>query len=412
MKITIINGSPKAMKSRTLEFARIIKEKFKENNYTEIPVGAKIRSLENNSSKLKAVFEEMKNSDVIIWSFPVYVLVVPYQLMRFIEMIQTYGEKDMLKGKYATSISTSFNFFDQTAHTYMREVSEDLGLRYFEGFSPSAASLDEKKLQQNLLSLAEELFFLAKNNLPTENTCVPFSSSTFIYRPKNIEKNSKTGEKRILVLSDADDTAINLKRMTDVYEQSVSHAVDVVNLHDIDIRGGCLGCGKCMATAVCVYKDDFASLYKEKVLPSDVIIYTASIRSRYISSTWKKYFDRNFVNGHRPILSGKPMGFLFSGPLRRVPNLRDIFNAHVQVGRNPLIGFQTDECADDEELSAQIRAFAGKTDRMAINPWERPPTFLGVGGHKIFRDLIYSMRTVMVEDHKYYTEQGFYDFPK
>jgi hypothetical protein len=200
--------------------------------------------------------------------------------------------------------------------------------------------------------------------------------------------------------------------MTDVFVKTVGHPVRVANLNDVNIKGGCMGCGNCLATAMCAYKDDFYSFFHENVVPADAIIYAGSIRTRYISATWKKYFDRNFVNGHRPILHGKPMGFLFSGPLRQIPNLREIFTAHTEVGRNPFIGFQTDECADGELLTRQITAFSEKVDRMLADPWMRPPTFLGVGGHKVFRDLIYSMRTIMVEDHKYYTEQGLYDFPE
>ena len=38
--------------------------------------------------------------------------------------------------------------------------------------------------------------------------------------------------------------------------------------------------------------------------------------------------------------------------------------------------------------------------------------FLGVGGMKIFRDLIYVMRGLMKADHKFYKENGIYDFPQ
>ncbi|MBR4161944.1 MAG: hypothetical protein IKR11_00385 [Solobacterium sp.] len=38
--------------------------------------------------------------------------------------------------------------------------------------------------------------------------------------------------------------------------------------------------------------------------------------------------------------------------------------------------------------------------------------FYGVGGLKIFRDLIYEMQGMMKEDHRFYKEHGFYDFPQ
>ena len=38
--------------------------------------------------------------------------------------------------------------------------------------------------------------------------------------------------------------------------------------------------------------------------------------------------------------------------------------------------------------------------------------FYGVGGMKIFRDLIYVMRGLMKVDHKFYKKHGVYDFPQ
>jgi hypothetical protein len=41
-----------------------------------------------------------------------------------------------------------------------------------------------------------------------------------------------------------------------------------------------------------------------------------------------------------------------------------------------------------------------------------PKNFYGVGGMKIFRDLIYQMRGMMRADHKFYKKNGYYDFPQ
>ena len=41
-----------------------------------------------------------------------------------------------------------------------------------------------------------------------------------------------------------------------------------------------------------------------------------------------------------------------------------------------------------------------------------PQNFLGVGGMKIFRDLIYMMRGFMRADHKFFKSHGQYDFPQ
>lgn len=51
-------------------------------------------------------------------------------------------------------------------------------------------------------------------------------------------------------------------------------------------------------------------------------------------------------------------------------------------------------------------------ERWKAAPWQGPRTFLGVGGHKVFRDLVYDMRGVMTADHRFYRDQGRYDFPQ
>ena len=42
----------------------------------------------------------------------------------------------------------------------------------------------------------------------------------------------------------------------------------------------------------------------------------------------------------------------------------------------------------------------------------QPQNFYGVGGMKIFRDLIYVMRGMMKADHQFYKAHGQYDFPQ
>ena len=44
--------------------------------------------------------------------------------------------------------------------------------------------------------------------------------------------------------------------------------------------------------------------------------------------------------------------------------------------------------------------------------YQPPKDFYGVGGLKIFRDLIYQMQGLMREDHRFYKQHGFYDFPQ
>ena len=51
-------------------------------------------------------------------------------------------------------------------------------------------------------------------------------------------------------------------------------------------------------------------------------------------------------------------------------------------------------------------------ERWAESPWRAPATFLGVGGQKVFRDVVYDNKGIMSADHRFYRTQGLYDFPQ
>lgn len=73
----------------------------------------------------------------------------------------------------------------------------------------------------------------------------------------------------------------------------------------------------------------------------------------------------------------------------------------------------TDECSSSEELDRLLDSFAQRLMDCARASYIRPPSFLSVGGGKIFRDEIWaSLRFVFQADHRYYQQHGLYDFPR
>ena len=82
--------------------------------------------------------------------------------------------------------------------------------------------------------------------------------------------------------------------------------------------------------------------------------------------------------------------------------------ARAQVGGNPLAGIATDQRDPD----AEIEALAKQLSYMLSTDLRQPANFYGVGGMKIFRDLIWQMQGLMREDHRFYRSHGFYDFPQ
>ena len=126
-----------------------------------------------------------------------------------------------------------------------------------------------------------------------------------------------------------------------------------------------------------------------------------------MGARFKMYDDRQFCNGHRTVTMGMPFGYLVSGNLSEEENLRMIIEARAQVGGNFLAGVATDETNPDFEIDRLAKTL----DYAIENKYVPPQNFYGIGGMKIFRDLIYQMRGMMKADHKFYKKQGIYDFP-
>lgn len=126
-----------------------------------------------------------------------------------------------------------------------------------------------------------------------------------------------------------------------------------------------------------------------------------------MGALFKMYDDRQFCNGHRTVTVGMPMGYLISGNYAAEPNLQMILEGRAQVGCNILAGIATDRNPD-----AEIDKLANSLVYALENHNTQPQNFYGVGGMKIFRDLIYQMRGMMKADHRFYKSHGQYDFPQ
>ena len=81
---------------------------------------------------------------------------------------------------------------------------------------------------------------------------------------------------------------------------------------------------------------------------------------------------------------------------------------NTKVGGNHLARIAGNEGDVDREIDALARELSYALE----NDFQQPADFYGVGGMKIFRDLIYTMQGLMREDHRFYRRHGFYDFPQ
>jgi hypothetical protein len=203
--------------------------------------------------------------------------------------------------------------------------------------------------------------------------------------------------------------------MVERFRSSFEKTPELVNINDIDIKGGCLGCIRCGYDNTCAYtgKDGYIDFYNDKVKGADILVFAGKIVDRYLSSRWKLFFDRSFFNTHIPSYTDKQVGFIVSGPLYQLPNLTEILEGYLECQQGSVVDFVTDECGDSREIDANLDSLAEQLVQFAEAGYVKPRTFLGVGGVKIFRDDIWGkMRFPFVADYKYYKKHGIYDFPQ
>ena len=179
------------------------------------------------------------------------------------------------------------------------------------------------------------------------------------------------------------------------------HIGKVVNIRSFPFAGGCLGCFNCAFSGKCIYKDRFDDFLRGEIQTGDAIVYAYTIKDHSMGSRFKTFDDRQFCNGHRTVTMDKPVGYIVDGDLGAEENLME---SRSQVGGNYLAGVA--DRADD------IPALAKRLDYCLDHSYTQPKNFYGVGGLRIFRDLIYQMQGLMREDHKFYKKHGFYDFPQ
>ena len=402
MKILVLNASPKGSNSTTVHTALYLQALHPEHQFTFVPVGQRIKLYEKDFTPLR---KELQQADLLLFCYPVYTFIAPFQLHRLIELIKADGVD--LSGKFASQITTSKHFYDVTAHRYVEENCCDLGLQVVRGLSADMDDLLSEQGQREARNFFDQLLFSCEHGLfVTSPSPAPRREKT-VYRPV-LPAVPKTPGKDVVIVTNCAPEDENLRGMIADFRAALPLESRVVNLREFPFDGGCLGCFGCAVTGKCVYKDGFDEFLRTQIQNADAFVYAFTISDHYTHSSFKCYDDRQFCNGHRTVTHGTPIAYLISGDYRYESNLRMILEGRAEVGGNYLCGVATDE----ENTTMAIRTLADSLVFALDKKLSRPANFYGVGGMKIFRDLIYIMQGMMKADHKFYKEHGIYDFPQ
>ena len=402
MKILVLNASPKGKNSTTVHTALYLQALHPEHEFTFISVGQRIKSYEKDFTPLRI---ELEKADLLLFSYPVYTFIAPYQLHRLIELIKADGID--LSGKFSTQITTSKHFYDVTGHRYVEENCLDLGLKVVRGLSADMDDLLTEKGQREARNFFEQLLFSCVHGLFVTPSAKAPKREKVVYQPGLTSTPMVKGKDVVIVTNQAPSDE-NLANMIADFRAALPFESRIVNLREFPFAGGCLGCFGCAITGKCVHKDGFDDFLRTEIQSADAFVYAFSISDHYTHSSFKCYDDRQFCNGHRTVTHGTPIAYLISGDYQYESNLRMIVESRSEVGGNYLCGVATDE----GNTAADIQALADSLVFALEKKLSRPANFYGVGGMKIFRDLIYVMQGMMKADHRFYKEHGIYDFPQ
>lgn len=408
VKAVVLNGSPKGDLSVTLQYARFLEQQIPLIDLEILNIGATIKQILKDP---ESTYQKIASADLIFWVTPVYYFLVPAQLKLFIETLFSHRKNGLFENKYCAIITTSIHFFDHTANCYLREISEDLGLRVIDHYPAETHDLLDPKQRENFLIWGKNVFKTVQNRQAVNRITTPLKDQGVHYKGHAVNQKEHLKGKKMLILTDQEKDDKNLTRMVRQLEQSFQDKVTVHNIRKIDIKGGCLGCMKCGHKNQCVYQDEYQDFYRNKVMTADIVVFAGTIRDRFLSSAWKQFFDRAFFMNHAPTLMNKGVIWIISGNYSTV--VAEIIQGYTEVQNSIDLGVITDQHPDQKQISENIEGVAARVARWIDTPYTRPKQFPGVGGHKLFRDAVWNgLKLVFPMDHKAYKRLNMYDFPR
>ena len=404
MKITVINGSPKRKEdSVTQRLITLFRRRNPDVEVSTISIGPIFSGLKKDAELKTKWLEEVESADALIWCFPVYYIWLPAQLVRFLELVRRDKNwQKALSEKYATSVTSSINFFDHTAHWTIREMSEDLGMRYCEGFSSDMHSMMKKEGQDRALAFFSDFTAAVKEtiHIPRSTQPLPENPATI---PATVKKSDTKGGKKVTILTDARPEDTSLLAMIDTFSAASPDAITVCNLNEIGMVSGCIGCLRCSYNNVCTFKDGLKEFILTNCSAADGLVYAFRREGRTFSSTVKSFQDRSFVFNHVPYLQGLKAVWLVDGPLKSMALLQELIRSTAELTGITFAGM-TGNDHSPEELAQNLTALGRELHRAIVTDRPAGHTFREIAGRKLFRDFVY-LNPIFRKDNIYYKKK-------
>jgi hypothetical protein len=143
-------------------------------------------------------------------------------------------------GKIATQITTSKHFYDVTAHRYIQDNCQEMGMNYIRGLSADMEDLPTKKGQAEAKAFWEHFLWCISEQMA--EPCY-LRNSEPKNRPVHVpEPVTAPDHGNVVIITDALPENTQLNAMIARFQAVLPVKSRIVNISDYPLKGGCLGC--------------------------------------------------------------------------------------------------------------------------------------------------------------------------
>ena len=421
MKITVLQGSPKLSQySVTMQYIYYLREKFKEIIFNGILESIefeffKILSCTRSEKKYKSMIQSLRNTNAILWAFPVYTFSIPSHMIRFFEIIEERGDTAVFQNIHTTSITTSIKVFDHAAHNYVRYIADRWGMQYQAGFTAVMHDLTDKHIRVQFEKMFKLFLFNVKSDLKGLEPPIPqkLISGLFKYQksyqfiPSTSPESLKTQSYKALIIRE---TSIdeNINQMINIVIKSLHVKPKILSLDELHFSP-CMGCVNCVVDGKCIIDDSFREEILRPLLNADIIIFGLKIKELGFNTIFKQFLDRLIVMGHGPFLIWKPaIGFLISGSLSVFPYLKEGIEAYFQQKGVKGIVFATDQPQNNDIITKNLHSLVVRLEQLNTTSTILPKNYLGESSDMLLEDFVLNWKGVLPEDLKFYKKYNLF----
>ncbi|MCJ7548732.1 MAG: hypothetical protein MUQ30_03520 [Anaerolineae bacterium] len=123
-------------------------------------------------------------------------------------------------------------------------------------------------------AFATRLLDATERQTQTAPRFAPLHPRSFAYVPGETISAVATRGKKVIILTDAEPHQANLNHMVTRLHRTFGDGAEIINLHDMDIKGGCLGRLHCGYDKECAYegKDEYIDMHRQRLQTADILI--------------------------------------------------------------------------------------------------------------------------------------------